>query len=182
MLMALNDEPEALLVLPPITEDIGDKITLFRCHKRPLPMPAHTIAERDAFFTQLREELPGMLAWLETWEIPEALREERCGVKAFHHPAILHGLHELSPEGQLLGLIDTAEFAGSLPLPWSGTAAMLRGILTEATQTSRDAQKLLQHAPTAGTYLGRLEGGRVERLPMRNGIQHWRIFPSGPVE
>ena len=182
MLIALNDEPEALLVLPPITEDIGDKITLFRCHKRPLPMPAHTLDEREAFFAKLREELPGMLEWLEGWKIPERLREERCGVKAFHHPAILAALHELSPEGQLSGLIDTANAAGMLALPWTGTAAELKAALCGIHQTARDAEKLLGnwHA-AAGSYLARLEGDRVQRLPMLNGVLRWRVLPSGLV-
>lgn len=180
MMIALNDEPEALLVLPPITEDIGDKITLFQCHKRPLPMPAHTLDEREAFFAKLREELPGMLAWLEGWKIPEILREERCGVKAFHHPAILAALHQLSPEGQLVELIDTANAAGALPLPWAGTAADLKAVLTHCQQTSRDAEKLLGswHA-AAGSYLARLEGSRVERLPMLNGVVRWRVNQVG---
>lgn len=182
MLIALNDEPEALLVLPPITEDIGDKITLFLCHKRPLPMPAHTLDEREAFFDKLREELPGMLAWLETWNIPAGLTEERCGVKAFHHPAILAALHELSPEGQLVGLIDTANAAGALPLPWTGTAAELKGILCHSAPIARDAEKLLGNYPAAaGTYLARLEGDRVERLTLKDGILRWRILPSGGV-
>jgi hypothetical protein len=182
MVMALNDEPEALLVLPPITEDITDKITLFRCHKKPLPMPAHTLEERDAFFATLRAELPGMLAWLETWDIPSELREERCGVLAYHHPAILAALLELSPEGQLAGLVDSACAVGMLPLPWEGTAAALKGILTACPQTSRDAEKLLGswHA-AAGAYLARLEGERVERLPMLNGVHRWRVLPSGLV-
>jgi hypothetical protein len=184
MVMALNDEPEALLVLPPITEDIADKITLFRCHKRPLPMPAHTLDEREAFFATLRAELPGMLAWLEAWEIPAELREERCGVLAYHHPAILAGLLELSPEGQLAGMVDTAAAAGALPLPWVGTAAELKGILTACPQTARDAEKLLGGwAPATGTFLGRLEGnGRVERMTLRDGIQRWRILGSGAVD
>jgi hypothetical protein len=182
MLMALNDEPEALLVLPPITEDIGDKITLFRCHKRPLPMPAHTLEEREAFFAKLREELPGMLAWLEGWEIPEALREERCGVLAFHHPEIMAALHELSPEGNLSNLIDTASASGGLALPWTGTAAELKGILCTTQATARDAEKLLgQWAPAAGSYLAKLEGERVERLTKRDGIQRWRILASASV-
>ncbi len=180
MLIALNDEPEALLVLPPITEDIGDKITLFKCHKRPLPMPAHTLDQREAFFLKLMSELPGMLAWLESWEIPAELTEERCGVRAYHHPAILAALHELSPEGQLAGLIDTATAAGALPLPWIGTAAELKGILCHTPQTSRDAEKLLGswHA-AAGSYLARLEGDRVERLPMLNGVLRWRVNQVG---
>jgi len=180
MLIALNDEPEALLVLPPITEDIGDKITLFRCHKRPLPMPAHTLDEKEAFFAKLREELPGMLHWLEGWQIPDSLREERCGVKAFHHPAILAALHELSPEGQLVGLIDTANAAGMLPLPWTGTAAELKAALCGINQTARDAEKLLGHWHAAtGSYLARLEGDRVERLPMLNGVLRWRVLQVG---
>lgn len=183
MLLALNDEPEALLVLPPITEDIGDKITLFRCHKRPLPMPAHTLDEREAFFATLVSELPGLLAWLESWEIPQQLREERCGVRWFHHPAILAALNELSPEGQLIGLIDTAHASGALPLPWVGTAADLKGILCHAVTIARDAEKLLgSWAPATGTYLARIEGGRVERLTVRDGIQRWRIQLSGAVD
>lgn len=183
MVIALNDEPEALLVLPPITEDIGDKITLLRCHKRPLPMPAHTLEERDAFFAKLREEIPAMLAWLEAWEIPNELREERCGVKAYHHPAILSALHELSPEGHMMGLIDTAHAAGSLPLPWLGTAAELKAVLCGIPQTSRDAERLLSSwLAAAGSYLGKLEGERVKRLPMVNGIQRWRVLPSGVVD
>ena len=33
MMIAVNDEPEALLVLPPLSEDIIDKIILCRCEK-----------------------------------------------------------------------------------------------------------------------------------------------------
>jgi hypothetical protein len=183
MMIAVNDEPEALLVLPPLSEDIIDKIILFRCHKRPLPMPAHTLDEKEKFFAQLMAEMPAMLEWLENWEIPEEIAEERCGVRFFHHPAIVAALRELSPEGQLLALIDTAAEGGALPLPWTGTAAELRTILTHAPQTSRDAEKLLgSWVPAAGTYLGRLEGDRVEGLPMLNGIARYRVFPSGAVE
>lgn len=180
MILALNDEPEALLVLPPLTEDVADKITLLRCHKRPLPMPAFTLAERDAFFATLRAELPALLAYLEAWTIPAELQEERCGVLAFHHPAILEALRELSPEGQLVALIDAAARVGGIVLPWVGTAADLKHCLMTGA-TARDAEKLLGgwHA-AAGSYLARLEGDRVERLPMLNGVLRWRVL-SGLV-
>jgi hypothetical protein len=176
MALALNDEPEALLVLPPLTEDIGDKLTLLRCHKRPLPMPAHTLDERERFFATLLAELPAMLEWLERWPVPEELREERCGVKHFHHPELVAALHELAPEGQLSALIDTATEAGALPLPWTGTAAELKTILTACPSTARDAEKLLGHwQPACGAYLGRLEGERVEKLSIVRGAQRWRV-------
>jgi len=176
LMIALNDEPEALLVLPPITEDIGDKISLFRCHKRPLPMPAHTQEQRDEFFAKLMGEIPAMLHWLENWQIPEELREERCGVRAIHHPSILSGLHELSPEGALISLIDTAEAAGGIVLPWTGTAAELKSILCSTHATARDAEKLLGGWIAAtGSYLGKLQGDRVEKLPPLRGDARWNI-------
>lgn len=179
MVMALNDEPENLLVLPVMSEDISDKITLLRCHKRPLPMPAFTMDERARFFAQLVEEIPAMLAALERVEIPEDLQEERCGVKAYHHPAILGSLHQLSPEGQLIQLIDSAAAAGHLVLPWTGTSANLKAALTTTSIVARDAEKLLGgwHAAT-GALLARLEGDRVQRLPMLDGILRWRVIPS----
>jgi hypothetical protein len=176
MLLALNDEPEALLVLPPITEDIADKITLFRCHKKPLPMPAHTLEEKEAFFAKLRCELPALLDWLEKWEVPAELREERCGVAYYHHPELLASLHQLSPEGHLAALVDTlAAVVDSFKLPWVGTASELKAALCIHSTTERDANKLLQSPNSTGTFLGRLEGSRVERLPMHNGIQRWRF-------
>lgn len=177
MALALNDEPEALLVLPPITEDIGDKLTLLRCHKRPLPMPAHTLDEREAFFARLLDELPALLDWLERWPVPDGMREERCGVAHFHHPALLAALLELSPEGQLAALLDTAEATGGIALPWEGTAAELKALLCACHATARDAERLLGHwTPACGTYLGRLEGIRAEKLTLRRGAQRWRIW------
>ena len=176
MVLALNDEPEALTVLPPVTEDIGDKLTLLRCHKRPLPMPAHTLDERERFFARLLEELPALLEWLERWEVPAHLREERCGVAHYHHPALLAALLELSPEGQLDGLLDTAEAAGGIVLPWDGTAAELKAILAACSATARDAERLLGHwLPACGSYLGKLEGIRTEKLTIVRGAQRWRI-------
>lgn len=183
MLMALNDEPEALLVLPPITEDIADKITMLHCHRRPLPMPAHTIDEREAFFAELMAELPAMLNWLDHWDIPADIHEERCGVIAYHHPRLTSTLHELSPEGALMQIIDTAAAAGGIGLPWEGTAAQLKALLTDCQTTSSDARSMLGKWQAAtGTYLAKLEGARVEKLSLRDGLQRWRIKSSGAVE
>lgn len=177
MVLACNDEPENLLVIPPLTEDIVDKITLFRCHRRPLPMPAHTLDEREKFFETLVAEMPAMLHWLDSWEIPSEFHDDRCGVAHYHHPDLVAALGELAPETALLGLVDMLVDSGNLVLPWTGTAAELRGILINEQSTRRDAERLLSWTQATGGYLGRLEGDRVEALTKRKGIQHWRILP-----
>lgn len=176
MVIALNDEPECLLVLPPITEDIADKIIMLKCRKFNFPMEVGTSEEKERFFNQLVDEMPGFLDSLEKWEIPSHLKEERCGVKHYHEPSILEGLAELSPESGLLSLIHRANEDGALPLPWEGTADGLKSILFECDSTRRDAEKLLGNWMSAtGSYLGKLEGTNVEKLTKRRGIQRWRV-------
>ena len=75
----------------------------------------------------------------------------------------------------MIGLIDTAERAGGIALPWTGTAAELRALLVSCTATGRDAERLLGWAQSAGTYLGRLEGERVDKLTVHDGHQRWRV-------
>ena len=90
---------------------------------------------------------------------------------------------ELSPERQLLGLIDTAHESGGIALPWTGTANELKRLLCGNPHTGRDAEKLLGSWISAtGCYLARLAGERVERLILSHGVQRWRILSGGQVD
>jgi len=51
--ITLNDEPEALLVLPPLDEHIADKIILLRASRFTLPMPTDTTELRGKFWQTL---------------------------------------------------------------------------------------------------------------------------------
>src|SRR5207248_6855214 len=67
--ITLNDEPERLLVLPPIDEDIHDKITLLNVTKRDMPMPTNSAAEVHGFWNVILAELPAFVHYLVEWEI-----------------------------------------------------------------------------------------------------------------
>ena len=177
MVMALNDEPEELLLLPPINDnDIADKITLFKCQHFNFPQGIETETEKAAFFNRMVSEMPGFLDFLEQWEIPEELKERRCGVIHYHEPSLMESLGSLAPEAALRGLIDQANDYGSLPLPWDGTAAELKAILYSCEITRRDSDKLLgSWLPSTGTYLGKLCGQGVEKLKVNRGNQRWHI-------
>lgn len=180
LVFALNDEPENLLVLPPLNEDVLDKITLLRCHRFPLPMPAYTLDEKAAFMRVLLNEIPAFLHWLASWEIPDELRDERCGVTFYHHPALVERLQALAPETQLLGYIDEAVKAGLLSLPARLTAAEIQRILTEQDAPSRHAaRRLFDWQAACGTYLARLAHShpeRVRKAGKRQGTEQWELL------
>ena len=69
LVMAVNSEPEKLLVLPQLHEDIIDKILMLHClppmdEANPMPMPVKTPEEQDAFMEQLEAELPAFMNFL----------------------------------------------------------------------------------------------------------------------
>ncbi len=56
--------------------------------------------------------MPGYLWWLlNVFEIPEALRSVRFGVKEWHHPGLSAALFDDTPAAEWLRLIDAAEFS-----------------------------------------------------------------------
>jgi hypothetical protein len=171
--VSLNDEPENLQVLPPMDESIEDKIIILKAVSNPMPMPTRTSAERKAFWDQLIQELPAFLRFLELMEIPEELTSERFGLTHYHHPDVVEALALLSPEADLLDLIDSAFFGpgvlsdstrepdGSVRI----SAKYLEEYLTAFQGSSgREARRLLEYRGRCATYLGRLAKSAPDRV------------------
>ena len=112
--ISLNEEPDNLLVLPPIEESIIDKIILFKVQKRMMPMPTETYEERETFWEILVDELPAFADYILNWEIPSALKSHRYGITHFHHPEILSELTEFEADEGLLQMIDSSIFKGTM--------------------------------------------------------------------
>jgi len=116
--ITLNDDPDKLRSLPPISADYGDKVLIFHGKSVPMPMPTRTDEERIAFAEQVASELPAFVHWLTTeWEIPEELLTyddgmdaTRFGFREYHHTLVRDGLFDETPQAELLGLIDMAIF------------------------------------------------------------------------
>jgi hypothetical protein len=160
--ITLNDEPENLMVLPPIDESVFDKITLMKANEQSMPMPTGTITEREAFWAKLISELPAFLAYLIDWQIPANMKSQRFGVTHYHHSDLVFALAELAPEHRLLSLIDGYLFGGMDQ--WTGTAEEFERELTSTKSECRqEASKLFTFNTAAGTYLGRL----AKRYPAR---------------
>jgi hypothetical protein len=184
MTISLNDDPERLLVLPPIDDDVADKIMLFKVAWSAMPMPTDTPDQKEAFEKALAAELPAFVHFLLNYEIPEDLRSARYGIKHYHHPELLEALSETTPETRLLNLIDMEIFRGVPPLtPPEYTAIELETLLTrDNSSVRREARNLLTYGTACGSYLGRLakaEDGRVSRRVL-HGTTYWTIQPPPP--
>jgi hypothetical protein len=175
--LSLNNRPDRLLVLPPMTDDIADKIILLRASKHPMPMSVRTAEQKETFWNTLVSELPAFLFWLRhEFCLPKDWQEDRFGVRSFHHPHLMTELEALSPAIQLLRLIDVANIwttynpktrAPSVTDPWVGTALELRTRLLENPKTQRDAAKLLDWTNACGQYLNDLAEIRKTRVTAR---------------
>ena len=163
--ITVNNEPENLMVLPPIDDSIEDKLILLKANKRPMPARTSTMAERTAFWNGLTAELPAFVDYLLQWEIPVELRSERFGITHYHHPDILRAIDDLAPEKRLLTLIDAELFKASAPRQWQGTAEELEKLLTDRdASTSYGARQLLTFNTACGVYLGRLARKHPDRV------------------
>jgi hypothetical protein len=179
--ISLNSEPERMVIIPRLMADVADKIILLRATRHQMPAPTGTADQRESFWNQLMNELPGYLYWLENeFEIPGEWESDRFGVKEFHHPELVEALEELSAASILLELIDQAEPSGKADTEWEGTATELRQILCQNERTQRDAERILNWTNACGQYLSelgkkypdRVKGARTETR------RNWKIFAS----
>lgn len=168
--ITVNDEPENLMILPPIDESLADKIILLRARQATLPCETDTGEGRARCWQTLTQELPAFAAALQAWQIPEELRAHRYGVKHFHHDHILQVLADLAPESKLADILDAVLFPGPAPSAWTGTAAALERQLFASVDFGGDARRLLTFNTACAVYLGRLS----KRLPGRYMWQHTR--------
>jgi len=177
--ISLNDEPENLMVLPPIDDSIEDKMIVLRAVTFPMPMPSSTADERTTFWNQLTSELPAFIDFLVKWQIPEALKSRRYGITHFHHPDLLQEIDALAPEYRLLMIINKELFGTEPAFAWSGTAEDLESKLTSTGGFQYESRKLLSWGNAVGTYLGRLAKKYPERVTQSRTERQrlWTITP-----
>lgn len=160
--VSLNDEPENLMVLPPLDDSIEDKMIILRVHRTKMPMPTATMDQREAFWNKIESEIPAYLHELVTMNIPGSMKCERFGVKHYHDPDLIQGIDAMSPELKLLNIIDAAAISIG---GWSGTASDLERELANCdTGLAKEVGSLLKYHTACGQYLGRLAKKRPDRV------------------
>ena len=176
VVIAVNNEPEHLQVLPTLDDSVADKISLFLCEQAKL----EGLDDRDQIARLVRKELPAFVHYLDDSEHPEGLINNRTGCAAWQHPAVVEALHGIAPEERLRELMQQCgEITEAIQQKgfWRGSAADLERLLFEDIRTSRSANSLLRHTSACGNYLGRLKGSNRATIDrsIYQGIAQWTI-------
>ena len=159
----LNDEPENLMVLPPMESSMVDKWIILRCLNNKLPLTGGRTSEWDEFDDILNTELPAFADFVDALVIPEALTEPRTGLLHYQHPTILEELSSESPEAKVDELICDVLLNGDPPaLSWTGSASDLEDALYNSKR-SRDARHVIANSSRLGVYLNRLKQQQPDR-------------------
>lgn len=180
--ISLNDQPEKLRCLPPLTDDLVEKIIMLEAKSAPDFWQRFTSAAdpRKAFREAIERELPAFAHLLLAMPIPEQFKGRRYGVTSYIPEEIAQTLFEGEPEHHLLLLLDKAEIFED-GKAWEGDAEDLKQHLSRDTSPVRaSAIRLLGAYPTAcGQYLARLAAkfpGRVKKHRKANW-RGWIIHP-----
>jgi hypothetical protein len=185
IVIALNDDPESMLVLPPITSDVADKISLIKCRRIAFPMAVDTEEQKEFLFRTLVSEIPAYIHWLTTsFQIPEDLRDERCGVAAYRHPDLSAALQSLSPEEQLKAYLVDAIRGNFIQTPIKMPAVEIQHIVCSDDAIDRHAARgLLKWHGACGQYMARLAAEYphwIERGGKLDGVERWLIKTDSP--
>lgn len=201
--IAVNDTPDKLMVLPPIEEDNYDKMILLKAYRKELPMPADTPEERREFWQCLMSELPHFVWWIRNeFSIPRELRG-RFGVTHYHHPEVVKGLSELSNEMQLWHYLEQTVFKAQISEDnllgdgqlgwgeWMGSAEELYSYLskTNGNDSGRpylnqlEAQSLPK-GPWLGRRLTRLSKLYPKSVILKRSAKKrvWHLIPPDEAE
>lgn len=156
MIVMLNMEPDRLMVIPPLDDDVEDKMLILKAYKKEMPMPARSPEERDAFWKRLTSELPAFLYWLVyEFQLPEEYKD-RFGVQHWCHPEVERELSNVSPEQQVREFIERY-FRKQNVLEWTGTTTDLRRELLEKGGLSYQEQSELPKPVWLGRRLSKLK-------------------------
>lgn len=185
---SLNDEPENLLVLPPLDDSVRDKIFVFKASRPALFDTPGWGDSRNADMARLVAEIPYFLDFLLQYRVPDSLKDIRFGIQAYQHPDIRVALDCMSPEERMLELIDEAFFpeGGAAERgDFTGKAAAIeRRLVGSDSSVKESARHLLSWPQAASTYLARLsdrESGRVTAKTVRGGYKVFTIsHPTDP--
>jgi hypothetical protein len=159
VVVCCNDTPESLQIIPPLDNDLADKVALLHVIGVKLPVDTSTPDGRAELQALIRSELPAFAQQLMDWVTPEELHDSRSGIKAWRDPILTDAVDAHSPQRRLEDLLEAALTHMGLwgDLPRDMTAADIQGRLEDSQSPVRDqARQLCTWHGAMGSALAKL--------------------------
>jgi hypothetical protein len=158
-IVCCNDTPESLQIIPPLDNDLADKVALLHVIGVKLPVDTSTPEGKLELQALIRSELPAFAQQLMDWVTPPELHDSRSGIVAWRDPILTDAVDAHSPARRLEDLLETALTHMGLwgDLPRDMTAADIQGRLEDSQSPVRDqARQLCTWHGAMGSALAKL--------------------------
>jgi hypothetical protein len=144
-IVCCNDTPESLQIIPPLDNDLADKVALLHVIGVRLPVDTSTPEGKLELQAIIRSELPAFAQQLMDWVTPDELHDSRSGVKAWRDPLLTDAVDAHSPARRLEELLEAALTHMGLwgDLPRDLTSADIEGRLKDVHSPVFDQAKQL---------------------------------------
>jgi hypothetical protein len=178
---SFNTSPaERIKILPPLDDDIRDKMIITKVNHGKMPLPTATAEQELEFKRWTQAQIPAFAWWLLNEYKPptDIILDSRFGIPGYCHPDIEKHLFEMSPERQLRGFINDILFADDGKKSWKGSWSDLEKLLNR----NEDARAFLRRQPgKPSDMLGALERAEPNRFKRKknNTQRFWVIEPPG---
>ena len=182
--LSANLDSTSIRVIPKFDSSMRDKIMLLRCWPA-TGLPGSDPAERTQFMNAIKAAIPGFLAYVDEFKVPEEYQEPRFGVAVFHHPDLLHRLNEGDPVRSLTCWLESwfSEGGGCL----EGNAASLHeklegkfgGPFVDLIPDARALGRYLAEVKVSDGWSQRIDDSqKVPYGDQRNYSKVWTISPT----
>lgn len=178
VMVCCNDSPENLMILPPITDDLRDKIILLKTERITPPVDASSPEGRDLLQQIISGELSAFAHHLLAFVMPAELSDSRSGVLAWRHPDLVQAIDAMKPEARLEELLLSAfDFYLWNDLPTTLSASTIESRLLDRESPVRDQAKSLfgNWQAACGTYCGRLADSGSEIIQPADFDGHLKV-------
>lgn len=168
MIFCLNDESD-MRVLPSLDCGLEDKISIFYCSKADLPFRPSVPEERQKLRELIGKELGAFVHTLVTYRIPEEIKDDRCGVKAYLDPDFRVKYQIRSSASIVDSLCALLRNTPEIVLP--ANTRLRASDIFEAlhSQYPAELQEIAQNPTGLGSLLAKLASER--RCVVRNGVR-----------
>ena len=133
LIICCNDDPQSLTVLPNLDAATSDKIIMIRLSNVKFRFDSF---EQNAKW--ISRELPHFARFLIGWKIPEAISDDRYGVKAFQHESMKQAVAEHGVANTVVEILSKV-FEEMAACDEAGESGSFMGTVTDLMATIRSA-------------------------------------------